>query len=157
MNIRKVWTSLVFFFLYNRKWCNTANNRVSLPLFLVCRNRGYALCISTYINESFYLLDQKKKQVKIKCKVNILGNKETKAERVVIQSQNNYSFHLGYGFFSKKTFNFNLGSPNFLIFLTPPPQKKKKEKKKKKEQCRIRWTHNQNRKKNETHKARTKA
>ena len=77
MNIRKVWPSLVFCFIYNRKWCNTADKSLSLPLFSVCRNRVYTLCISTYINESFYLLDQKKKQVKIKCEVNILSNKET--------------------------------------------------------------------------------
>ena len=100
MNIRKVWTLLVFCFLYNRKWCNMADNSLSLPLFSVCWNRGHTLRISIYINESFYLLDQKKKQVKIKCEVNILSNKETKAERVVIQSQNNYSFRLGYGFFT---------------------------------------------------------
>ena len=54
-----------------------ANNSLSLPLFSVCKNKGHTLCFSTYINESFYLLDQKKKQVKIKCEVNILSNKET--------------------------------------------------------------------------------
>ena len=54
-----------------------ADISLSLPLFSVCKNRGHTLCILTYINESFHLLDQKRKQVKIKCEVNILSNKET--------------------------------------------------------------------------------
>ena len=56
--------------------------------------------------------------------------KETKVERVVIQSQNNYSFRLGYGFFSKKTFNFNLFS-KFPYIYYPKKKKKKKERKNK--------------------------